>query len=84
MVERRILLRGSNNQLSLRTSMEQLILFEASIVWPMVDSYYITLLFTVSLLKNKTVEASLINKRVQWLGESLFLDKTLSFFESCN
>ena len=84
MIERRVLQRGPDGYVSLKSSMETLIVFEASIVWSLVDSYYITLLYTLSLLKNKNVEAKLINKRVQWLGESLFYDKTLYFFESCN
>ena len=84
MVERRVLQRSADGSVSLKSSMETLIVFEASIIWPLVDSYYITLLYTLSLLKNKNVESKLINKRVQWLGESLFQDKTLFFFESCN
>jgi len=50
----------------------------------MVDSYYITALFTLSMIKNKSVESSTISKRIQWLGESLFEEKTIPYFESCN
>ena len=85
MLQRRIIIINYNDKsVFLRTSQETLQIFEASIIWPMVDSYYITLLFALSLTQNKNVEASLIQKRIQWLGESLYLDKTLFFFESCN
>jgi len=65
-------------------SMEMLIVFASSLVWPMVDSYYMTLLFCLSLIKNKSIDAIQISKRIQWLGESLFEDKTIPFFEACN
>ena len=63
-MDRRVLERGPEGGVFLKSSMETLIVFEASIVWPLVDSYYITLLYTLSLLKNKNVEAKLVNKRV--------------------
>lgn len=56
----------------------------------MVDSYYVTLLFTLSMAIGKeggvsaTVEASHIVKRVQWLSEALYEEKVLKFFEACN
>ena len=50
----------------------------------MVDSYYVAILFTLSMIKNKNVEASSITKRMQWLAESLFEEKTIPYFESCN
>lgn len=84
MISRKILVKTSSGNLVLSSSQEVLILFEASIIWPMLDSYYITLLFIVSLVKDKNIEAVMINKRVQWLGESLFYDKSIFFFESCN
>jgi len=70
--------------LTIGASQEQVALFACSLVWPMIDSYYMTLLFALSLLKNKTVDASQVSKRVQWLGEALFEDKTIPYFEACN
>jgi len=65
-------------------SNETSILFAASLIWPMVDSYYVTLLLTLSMIKNKGIESNLINKKVQWLAESLYEDKAIAYFESCN
>ena len=50
----------------------------------MVDSYYITALFSLSMIKNKQVESATVYRRIQWFGESLFEENTIPFFESCN
>jgi glycerone phosphate O-acyltransferase/fatty acyl-CoA reductase len=63
---------------------ETLILFVSSLIWPMIDSYYISLLFTLSMLENKSIEASVIVKKIQWLAETLYEEKIISFYESCN
>ena len=55
-----------------------------SICWPMVDTYYVVLLFALSMSKNKTQLESKFPKDVQWLAETLFLEKKILFFESCN
>ncbi len=68
----------------MNSSQEQQIMFALSLVWPMLDSYYITLLFILSVLKNKSLDATQIPKRVQWFGEALFEDKVVPYFESCN
>ena len=64
MIERRIVEKVGDNMVIFKSSSESAIVFAASLVWPMVDSYYVTLLFTLSMIKNKGVEASQINKRV--------------------
>jgi hypothetical protein len=83
MIDRKILSR-QGDQVSLKSSMETSILFEGSLIWPMIDSYYVTILFTLSMIKNKNVDSGTISKRIQWLSESLFDDRTLFFFEACN
>ena len=66
MVDRKILAKcGPNNQnLALKASQETLIVFAASLIWQMLDSYYITALFTLSMVKNKQVESASISKRI--------------------
>lgn len=39
-------------------------MFEGSLIWPMIDSYYVTILFTLSMIKNKNVDSATISKRV--------------------
>ena len=55
----------------------------------MVDSYYVSLLYTLSMAIGKegssaSVEAAHIVKRIQWLSESLYQERILRFFEACN
>jgi hypothetical protein len=55
----------------------------------MVDSYYVTLLFTISMAIGKegtsaSVESAHIVKRVQWLSESLYEERVLKYYEACN
>jgi hypothetical protein len=70
MHERRLLLTlPQNSNLVLRVGAESFILFVSSLIWPMVDSYWVTLLFTLSMAIGKessssSVEASHIVKRV--------------------
>jgi len=66
MIERKILQRfgPEGKNVALKSTMETLIVFASSIIWSMVDSYYITLMFVLSMVKNKSVEASSISKKV--------------------
>ena len=90
MVDRRLLisLPGSSN-IVLKVGAETFILFVSSLIWPMVDSYYVTILYTLSMAIGKegssaSVEASHIVKRVQWLSEALYEERVLRLFEACN
>ena len=50
----------------------------------MVDTYYAVLVFALSMVKHKNVLDANFSKDVQWLAETLFLEKKMQFFESCN
>ena len=64
MMERRMIQKVGENLISLKTTSEATILFAAQLIWPMIDSYYITLMFTLSLIKNRGVELIQFYKRV--------------------
>jgi hypothetical protein len=68
----------------LKSASETTILFIGSIIWPMIDSYYVTLMYTLSMLRNKGVESVVINKKIQHLAETLFASRAINYFESCN
>jgi Glycerol-3-phosphate acyltransferase C-terminal region len=89
MIERRLLHTKTNGNIALRVGAETFILFASSLIWPMVDSYYATVLYILSMAIGKegssaSVEASQIVKRVQWLSEALYQEKVLKLFEACN
>jgi hypothetical protein len=58
MLERKILRvsKDNNKIVYFKTSSETFILFAASLLWPMIDSYYVAVLFMLSLLKTKGIE----------------------------
>jgi len=91
MISRRIVVTLPAGTIALRTGAETFVLFASSLIWPMIDSYYSTLLYTVSMAidRNSTgastsVEATQIIKRVQWLSESLYDEKVIKYYEACN
>jgi hypothetical protein len=50
----------------------------------MIDSYYVTLIYTLTFTKNKGTDSAAFLKNVQWLSELLFKQGSIQFFESCN
>ena len=43
----------------------------------MIDTYYIVLVFALSLAKNKNVEEAKIAKDIQWIAETLFIERKI-------
>lgn len=77
MIDRRLILALPTGNIVLRVGAETFILFVSSLIWPMVDSYYATVLYALSMAIGKegssaSVEASHIVKRIQWLSEALY------------
>lgn len=64
MIERKIISKPKDNKVYLKSSNETLIVFAASLIWAMLDSYYVTLVFTLSMIKNKGIESSQISKKI--------------------
>ena len=46
----------SKNLVCLRTSGESQIIFIQSLVFPMVDTYYVTLIYILTFIKNKGID----------------------------
>ena len=58
LMQDRKLIQIRDNKITFKSASETFNLFASSLVWPMIDSYYITLLFSLSMVKNKGVEIS--------------------------
>lgn len=57
--------------------------FYWSLVWPVVESYWITCLYMFKLLKTTTVLTSAkFLTEVQWFGQSLFNERIIGHLES--
>ena len=83
MVENRVII-FKDGKVLLRTSGESQIVFIQSLIFPMLDSYYVTLIYTLTFTKNKGTDSKNFLKNVQWLSELLFKQGSIQFFESCN
>jgi len=68
----------------LRTSGESQIIFIRSLIFPMIDSYYVVLVYILTFIKNKGIDMNSFAKNIQWLSELLFKQGSIQFFESCN
>jgi len=67
-----------------KSSGEATMLLIGSILWPLIDTYYIVTLFALSLVKRKDVEDVKFSRDVQWVAETMYQDGKLNYFESCN
>ena len=55
-----------------KSSGEATMLLIGSIVWPLIDTYYIVTLFALSLVKRKDVEDAKFSRDVQWVAETMY------------
>lgn len=63
----------TDGKVSLKSAGEAISLMICSIAWPMVDTYYATLIFSLTMIKNRTELDSSFTKDVQWMAETLFI-----------
>jgi glycerol-3-phosphate O-acyltransferase len=71
MINKRVLV-AVGDKLVLRTSGESQILFIQSLIFPVIDTYYVSLVYVLTFIKNKGIDVSSLLKSVQWLAELLF------------
>lgn len=53
MFARKLILEKGGSNICLRIGAETFILFVSSLIWPMVDSYYVTILYSLSMAIGK-------------------------------
>lgn len=58
--------------------------FLCSLVWPLVDTYWFTLFYILTLLPAKTVAVTKIYQNVQWYAETLYEERIITFYESAS
>ena len=61
-----------------------MITFLSSLLWPLVDTYWVTIVFMFSMRANQTITLQKMIIQVQWLAESLYEERMLEFYESCS
>ena len=60
--------------------------FLCSLIWPIVESYWLTCVYMFTLKENKkhVVVLSLLPQHIQWFGENLFDERIVEYYESCS
>ncbi|KAJ0402632.1 hypothetical protein ATCC90586_010871 [Pythium insidiosum] len=55
-----------------------------TLLWPFVDSYYVAISSLFALRPHATIRADDLLKRIQWLAETMYHERLISFYESCS
>ena len=58
------------------------LMFLCSMIWPFIDSYWLTLIYIHSISGNNVLESKILGK-IQRFAESLYEDKIILHYESC-
>ncbi|TMW61970.1 hypothetical protein Poli38472_009463 [Pythium oligandrum] len=54
------------------------------VIWPFVDSYWVAVKSLFGLRGRTEISAEDLVKRIQWLAETMYHEKLISFYESCS
>ena len=60
------------------------LLFLCSLIWPFIDSYWLTIVYIYTLFPDKFVPEDKILSKIQWFAESLYEDNIVVHYESCS
>jgi glycerol-3-phosphate O-acyltransferase len=55
-----------------------------SLIWPFIDTYWVTFVFIFSLVPSKFAQESKMYEKIQWFAQSLYEDQIMNFYESCS
>lgn len=83
MIKRGYIIENSNN-IQIQPSGEMAIAFLSSLLWPMIDSYWITLMFSVALRTRPQLTFDRIVQSVQMYAEIMYEERSMYFYESCS
>ena len=63
---------------------DQMVTFLSSLLWPLVDTYWVTVVFLFSMRANKSISLQKLIIQIQWFAESLYEERMLEHYESCS
>ena len=58
--------------------------FLSSLIWPLVDTYWVTVVFLFSMKQKQPIAVSKFIIQIQWFAESLYEERVLEHYESCS
>lgn len=60
-----------------------LVSFYCSLIWPIVESYWICVLYYFKLIKdNIVIETAKLQSEIQWFGQSIFTERIILHLEA--
>ena len=71
-------------KLKISKSSGMAIIFYCSLIWPMIDTYWSTLVFCSALHQKHEIQFEKLLQSLQWFVENMFEERSLSFYESCS
>lgn len=86
LMERReiIYTEGENLKYATPTNKPNGLLFLCSLIWPFIDSFWLTLVYIYTLFPTSKVDEAKILNKIQWFAESLYEDNIVVHYESCS
>lgn len=60
------------------------LVFLCSLIWPFIDTFWLTLVYIYTLFPDKSIGETKINTKIQWFAESLYEDNIVLHYESCS
>lgn len=63
---------------------DEMVTFLSSLVWPLVDTYWVTIVFLFSMRANQNLTLQKLIIQIQWFAESLYEERMLEHYESCS
>ena len=82
MIQSKTLQINSDNKIIIHPEGENTVNYLNSLIWPFVDTYWLTIMYIISLVPSKFVAESKILSKIQSFADSLYQEQIITFYES--
>uniref|UniRef100_K3X176 Phospholipid/glycerol acyltransferase domain-containing protein n=1 Tax=Globisporangium ultimum (strain ATCC 200006 / CBS 805.95 / DAOM BR144) TaxID=431595 RepID=K3X176_GLOUD len=84
MLARQVLQVRSSGKIAVAGGSQPIFSLLCNLVWPFVDSYWVAITSLFALRPGVALAPEDLLKRIQWLAETMYHEKLISFYESCS
>jgi 1-acyl-sn-glycerol-3-phosphate acyltransferase len=84
MIDNKTLVEKEYGKIAIHPEGQNHINYLNSLIWPFIDTYWVTFTFIFSLIPSKFIRETEMFEKIQWFAESLYEDQIISFYESCS
>jgi glycerone phosphate O-acyltransferase/fatty acyl-CoA reductase len=81
---RRQILKKDSDKVRFFSKAEIATTFFCSLLWPLIDTYWATMMFCSAFRKRQAIHAEKLQHSIQWFLENMYEERTISFYESCS